>query len=228
MNLYIDTATSDRWVFPRKGVTQPDEGQPHMVRLAWLLEGLDGTTIREASHLIKMPQGEQIKGEAAHHTGIYDHALQERGMAMFNVLTEFAEALGDVQLDDINNGMGTGLVVAHSWAFHRQVLDRSFRYVGMPAREWPSAACVMIQGTNIVQIPKNQPGGGFRWPNFSECCERFLGAPLLPTSDPVADGIARVRAVRLFWSNIRRHHETTTGHPEAAGSAPRRYQDPSQ
>jgi len=226
MNLYVDTATSHRWNFPRGGVTPPDEGQPHMVRLAFLLEKPDGTTIREACHLIRMPQGERMNSEAAHHLGLYDHHLQERGKAIADGLTELAEVLGEVQLGLC---MGdAGCVIAHSWAFHRQVLERSFRYVGMPAREWPPAVCAMISATNIVQIPKNQPGGGWKWPDFNQCCERFVGSPLRPTMDPVADGIARVRAVRIFWSNIRRHQEMSIERQGPKGSAPRGSQDPSQ
>lgn len=193
-HLYIDTATSDRWKFPRGSVKPEDEDQPHIVRLAWLLEAPDGSTVRDASHLIRLPQGQRMAGEAAHHLGIYDHNLQERGMDMFGVLSEFAEALGEAQL-----------VVAHSWAFHRQVLERSFRFVGMPAREWPAHVCTMISSTNIVQVPKMQPGGGWKWPAFDETCERFLGRRIMLSLDPVADGIERVRAVRVFLSNIRRH-----------------------
>jgi DNA polymerase III epsilon subunit-like protein len=196
MNLYIDTATSSWWQFPRGGKPADDSLQPHMVRLAWLLEALDGTTVREASHLIRLPQGERMAQEAAHYLGIYDHFLLQLGKAMFDVLTEFAEALGEAKV-----------VVAHSWAFHRQVLERSFRFVGMPARPWPTNICTMIRSTDIVCIPKQQPGGGNKWPSMEETCDRFLGRRLMPSMDPVADGIEKVRAVRVFLSNIRRHQE---------------------
>lgn len=192
--LYVDTATSDRWRFPRGGKPAPDEEQPFMVRLAWLLEAADGNTVRETCHLVKLPPGLRMAGEAAHHTGIYDHHLQGgRAMAAYNVLTEFAEALGEAKL-----------IVAHSWQFHKQVLERSMRYVGMPAREWPPGVCAMIKATNIVQIPDQRPGGKWKWPSFSQCCERFLGHDMQVSQDPVGDGIERVRAVRLFYSNIKR------------------------
>lgn len=190
MILYLDTATSDRWIFPRRGIPAPDDSEPHMVRLGWLLEDETSKTASEACHLIRLPPGLRMAGEAAHHTGIYDHALSERGMEMFNVLSEFAEALGKASL-----------VVAHSWQFHKQVLERSFRYVGMPAREWPETACAMIKATDIVQIPKQAPGGGYRWPAYTDCCLRFgLSAERL--HDPIEDGVGRVRNVRVFWSNI--------------------------
>lgn len=210
MILYLDTATSDLWLFPRKGIPVEDDREPHMVRLSWLLEPGDGRTEREACHLIRLPTGLSMghlsipaeRHRVASVTGIYDHALNERGMDMFDVLTEFAEALGQASL-----------VVAHNWHFHKQVLDRSFRYVGMPAREWHDAdkdpggagvatSCAMFKATNIVQIPKQALGGGFRWPRFDECCERFCGGALHMGADPVAHGIERVRAVRVFWQNI--------------------------
>lgn len=202
MNLYIDTATTDRWKFPHGGEPQPDDDQPFMVRLAWLLEGDDGHTVREGCHLIKLPEGQNIVGEAAHWTGIYDHQVQARGRDLFAVLSEFAEALGEVQLGEIKRG--TGMVVGHSWEFHKQVLERSFRLVGMPARTWPPSLCTMIKSTNIVQIPKQRGKGGYKWPSFDEASERMVGEIYAPSMDPVADGIKRVRSVRLFLSHIMR------------------------
>lgn len=207
MNLYIDTATTDRWKFPNKGVPRPDSDQPYMVRLAWLLEADAGRTVREACHLIRLPADEQMAGEAAHWTGIYDHQVQARGRDLFNVLSEFADSLGEIQQAEIQRGEpkhGTGFVVGHSWEFHKQVLERSFRLVGMPARTWPPNICTMIKSTDIVQVPKQTPGGGYKWPSFDEASERMTGKRYAPTMDPVADGFARVRTVRLFLSHIMR------------------------
>lgn len=200
--LYVDTATSDKWRYPIKGEPQPDEQQPHMVRLAWLLTEDDGRTVRETCHLIRLPLGERMASEAAFYAGVFDHQLDERGMKMFGVLTEYAEALGEVRPVEVENG--GGLIVAHNWHHHRQVLERSLRYVGMPARTWPESLCAMIKATKIVGIEKKQPGGGFKWPTFDECHERMMGQRYMPSSDPIADGIARVRAVRTFKSYIDR------------------------
>lgn len=186
--LFLDTATSDRWKYGRD---IPDTIQPHIVRLSWLLEADDGATIQDASHLIRLPPGVQIVGETQHVTGIYQHAVEARGMKMFDVLTEFAEALGKADL-----------VVAFSWSGHRQVLERSFRYVGMPDRVWPESLDAMIKATDIVQVPAMQPGRKWKWPTLNECCERLLGAPYQPTMDPVADGMTRVRNVRTIYLNI--------------------------
>lgn len=192
--MYLDTATSDRWLFPRGGQPVADERQPHMVRLAWTLEDETGKTSSEACHLVRLPAGVRMANEAAGHTGIYDHNIFERGMDMFNVLSEFAEALGQANI-----------VVAHSWQFHKKVLERSFRYVGMPARDWQETACAMIQATNIVQVPMQSPGGGFKWPSFDQCLERFCGGVPYRPIDPVESGIQRLRAVRVFWAAIRRN-----------------------
>lgn len=188
MRLFIDTATSDRWKYGRD---IPDTTQPHMVRLAWLLEADDGTAVRDASHLIRLPSGVQMAGEAQHYTGIYQHFVEARGIKMFDVLTEFADALGEANL-----------VVAHAWTGQRQVLERSLRFVGMPEREWPPSVDVMIKATNLILIPDMRPGGRYKWPSFDECCTKLLGASYRPTSDPVADGITRVQNVRTFYQNI--------------------------
>ena len=186
--IFIDTATSDRWKYGRD---IPDTTQPHLIRLAWILETDAGATIRDACHLISMPTGEQPAGETQHVTGIYQHHIEARGMRMFEVLTEFSEALGEA-----------GLIVAHAWTGQKQVLERSYRFVGMPAREWPPSFDVMIRGTDLVKIPAMQPGKKWKWPSFSECCERILGTPYTPTMDPVADGMTRVRNVRTFYNAI--------------------------
>lgn len=186
--LYLDTATSDRWKY---GKDIPDTTQPHIVRLAWLLETDAGATIRDASHLIRMPQGLQMAGETQHVTGIYQHAVDARGLKLFEVLTEFADALGEASL-----------VVAFSLSGHKQVLERSFRYVGMPDRIWPPSLDAMIKATDIVKVPAMQPGRRWKWPSFDEACEKLLGGPYSPTMDPVADGITRVRNVRTIYMNI--------------------------
>lgn len=186
--IFIDSATSDRWTYGRD---IPDTIQPHMVRLAWVLEADDGSTVRDASHLIRMPQGVQMASEAQHYTGIYQHTIEARGMKMFDVLTEFADALGEANL-----------IVAHGWSGQKQVLERSLRFVGMPAREWPDSVDAMIKSTNLVKIPSMRPGGAFKWPSFDECCVRFIGASYSPSMDPVADGITRVNNVRIFYKHI--------------------------
>lgn len=186
--IFINTATSDRWKYGRD---IPDTTQPHMIRLSWILEEDDGSTIRDASHLIKLPPGAQVSGETQHVTGIYQHFIEARGMRMFEVLSEFGEALGEAQL-----------VVAFSWSGHKQVLERSFRYVGMPERVWPPSIDAMIKATDIVQVPAMQPGRKFKWPSFDEACDRILGACYRPTDDPVADGMTRVRNVRTIYENI--------------------------
>lgn len=187
MRLFVDTATSDRWKYR----SDDDEQQPFLVRLTWLLEQDDGNTIRDASHLVRLPGDVRMAGEAAHYTGIYDHQLQSRGLSLSAVLGEFSEALGEANA-----------VVGHSWQHHKQVLERCYRQLGWPAREWPSGFCVMIKGAPFTKIPKMAPGGGWRWPTFDDCSEMLLGKPYVPSMDPVADGVDRVRTVRAVFNII--------------------------
>jgi hypothetical protein len=189
--LYLDSATSDRWKFPiKKGVPAPDETQPFLVRLAWELDDADGETIKDAGHLIRMPEGHRMAGETAHFLGIYDHHILQSGRSLEAVMEEFSAALAEASV-----------VVAHFWQFHKHALDKSFRDLGQHTPVWPSPRCAMIAATNIVQI-RMEERNQFKSPSFDQCCEHFCGGKLQLTSNPVADGIARVRAVRLFWHNI--------------------------
>lgn len=187
--IIVDTATSGRWDY-KSGAD--DSLQPHMVRLSWILEDEAGATIRDASHLIRLPLGAVTESAAAHATGIYDHILEAEGIRMFDVLSEFGDALGE----------DVGLVVAFNWTGHRKVLDRSFRYVGMANREWPVNLDVMIKSTDLVKVPAMQPGKQYKWPTFDQACGILLNDVCRPTSAPVADGLARVRNVRTIYQYI--------------------------
>lgn len=194
--LYVDTAISDRWVF--QPADTPDEQQPHLTRLAWLLEEADGASInRTACHLVRLPPNALLSPDHAHEVGIFGHHLQQSGRSLSGVLTEFAEALGEADL-----------IVGFNLSLQRKVLERSFRYLGWPARPWPQQVCAMISATPIVQVPRKDRRGGYQWPSFAATCERF-GIRLPPPARPEDDGNHRLHAVRLFYSNIRRYQDTS-------------------
>jgi hypothetical protein len=190
--LYFDTALNDRWVFGR-GERIPDEEQPHLVRLAFILEGGGFRRIADACHMTRLPPGQRMSPGATKANGIMDADLLNSGMTLSSVITEFAMALGKADL-----------VVAHNIAHHKRVITRSIAYLGWPERVWPPLGCAMIGAKDIVKIERKAPGGGFLFPSFDACYERFVGPAPLPSGEPVMDGFKRVEAVRLFWSNIRR------------------------
>lgn len=186
--LIFDTATSGKWIY---GSKIQDEIQPHMVRLSWSLEDEAGETIRDTSHLIRLPAGVAMEQQAAHVTGVYQHKLEEYPcFGLFEVLTEFADALGEA-----------GLVIAFGWSGQKQVLERSFRYVGMPAREWPPHFDAMMKATNVVKIPSDKIGALYKWPTFNQANEFFAGRQYMPSGNPISDGLLRVRCVRTFYLN---------------------------
>lgn len=187
--LYVDTSTTGRWNYSHGA---SDDSQPYMARLSWLLEAADFTTISEACHLIRLPSGVRMANEAAFATGIFDHALDERGIGLPDVLTEFCGALETATR-----------VVAFGWEDRRRVLERSFRLLHQHIPIWPTPGCAMIRSTNIVQIPSQRPGSAYKWPSWDQACGHFLGARIPWSDDPVASGFAKVRAVRSFWTNIR-------------------------
>lgn len=188
--LYVDVATNDRWLFA-SGAS--DDVQPYMVRLSWLLEADNSSTLAEACHLVRLPVDLRMADEAAFVTGIMDHALQARGISLDAVMTEFAAQLEQAQR-----------VVAFGWEARRKILERSYRLLNRHTPTWPESGCAMIEATNVVKIPRQAPGGGYKWPSFDQACERCFGQSLMPSMDSVADGLKRVRAVRVIWSHVRR------------------------
>ena len=189
MILYVDTAISGPWQY-RQGKAAPpipDEQQPHLVRLAWVLEGPDSRAVREACHLVRLPDGAEMDNKTAFATGIFNQLLVERAMRPRNVLAEFADVLNE-----------SSRIIAHNWQHQRHVIECSFRREGMTVPDWPPHACAMQEVTNLVQIPRKAPGGGYKWPSFDEAFEHFFGRRWQPTMHPNADGLGRVQAVRTF------------------------------
>jgi DNA polymerase III epsilon subunit-like protein len=189
--LYIDTASSGLWRFPQGGQVTPDDEQPKLVRLSWLLDDADGHTIAMATHLVRLPPDERMDQKVAHVSGIYDHHLITHGISLDEVLREFVFALRQ-----------TDLVVAHFWQLHRHTLERSMRQVFMPTIAWPDAVCAMTRATPIVRIPSGRQSPQYKSPSFKECCGQFGLPDPMPSMDPKNDGISRVKAVRIFWHHI--------------------------
>lgn len=193
MILYVNAAANDEWDFRRE---VPDENQPSLVRLAWLLEADDGTLKDQACHIVSLPPGVRMASNAAFNTGIFDHHIRDLGMTLDGVLEEFTETLGRASL-----------VVGHAWEFQKRILDKSFRLLGKHTPNWRKTACAMLEATDIVKIPSDRPGYAFKRPSFAQCYQQFCGGQLIPLVDPKQAGIQRVEAVRLFWHNILRHKE---------------------
>jgi DNA polymerase III epsilon subunit-like protein len=187
--IIVDTAANTRWDFNDKDPLSPT--QAHLIRLAVLLMDETSETINEHCTLIRLPSDAHIDPGAQRFHGISEAVLGERGVSMTGALTELANSVGVARL-----------IVAHNWQYRARELDRSFALVGMPQRVWPESYCLQIKGAPVVGIERQAPGGGFAWPRFEDCCDKFLGRRLFPTDDPVHDGLLRVQALREFYLRI--------------------------
>jgi hypothetical protein len=216
MRLFLDTALNDTWNYPIRGEPQPDAIQPHMVRLAWSLEGDEGP-VAYASHLIKLPLGIRMMRGASEHTGIFDRDLEDYGVSQYSALSEFCEALSRASL-----------IICHNWTHHRLVLERELRKpdehgnarmweitswgietVGMPAI-WPSVVCTQIALTPVLKIERKAPGGGYLWPSFTAASSHLLGVAPPITFNPKNDGIDRLVHLRAFFAAIKRYERETS------------------
>jgi hypothetical protein len=186
--IFVDLATSDVWNF-RTGAS--DDEQPHMVRIAWVLVGNGGEAEEENCHLIKLPAGERMDGQAAFTQGIFDQHLTERGMSIPAVLDEFLQHLDKA-----------GLIVGFNWQFRRKVIESCCRRLQKHTPVWPRTGCAMIDAVQVVKIPRQQPGGGFKFPTFDQARQHFLGRVRLLGNDPVQEGIMRVREVQGIWERL--------------------------
>lgn len=190
MILYVDTAISGQFLH-RQGKTGPaipDNVQPYLVRLAWMLEGgSEGQVVRQASHLLRLPEGVRMDQRAEATTGLFNQVLAERGMQPINVLKEFLEVLDEASR-----------ICAHNWQHHRHVLECSLRRINQAVPSWPPHSCVMTEATDLVKAPARQPSkNGWKWPSFDECWLHFYpDRKWQPTMNPVADGFSRVDVVR--------------------------------
>ena len=199
MRLYLDTAISSNWHYEKEA---PDYLQPHLVRLSWMQER-DGVIVRDASHLIRLPDGYIMPEKTQHAIGIYDHMLTH-AKTLEGVLTEFNDALAEVNT-----------ITAFAWQHHRKVLERSYRYLGWHVPTWPHAVCAMIGATPVLQIPATRSGQQWKWPSFDEAYEKtVIGQRYQPTNNPSADGMRRLYVVRILMNQIEQLKEAGQPQPQ--------------
>ena len=187
--IYVSTETSSVWNYAKDA---PDETQPYLVRLSWLLDNPDGTTRRQGGGLVRMPVGERMPGPAAYATGIFDHNLATRGMKPLDMLAEFCEPLAEADL-----------IVAHNWQTARKAIECSLRRAGMQAVVWPDVFDTHVQAKPILKIPLKRPEGGYRFPTNNETWQHFFGRTSQVSVDPVVDGFVKVRDIRAIFYAIK-------------------------
>lgn len=189
MSLQTDTTGAWNW---RGSIADAD--QPHMVRLAWVIDE-DGEIVQEWCKLIRPKTHWEFEPDAMIANGISREIAETIGVPLNYVMAGFV-----ADLDTVDR------VVAFNADFHTKVLQRSAIEVGLNGahlfNEHP-VACAMRRATDIVQKPRMQPGGGYSWPKLVEAYA-FFGGDDLPSldMDPIERGIAMARCVHVIDQGI--------------------------
>src|SRR6202007_3293552 len=96
---------------------------------------------------------------------------------------------------------------AFNWDHHRRVLLRSYADIQqeaeLPTLNDPRALCAMRRSANVVQIQRQAPGGGHKWPSMREAYRYFAGDDVPKLADPRMQGLAIVRCLRTIDQGIR-------------------------
>jgi hypothetical protein len=189
--LYVDTATNRPWDWG-KGA-QPGD-QPHLLRLAACFDdGAPEMADRGMMFctLVTLPAGERITAAAAMQHGIIE--------------TEYGEHVPISAADAMARFIGlcvrADVLVAHSAAYHRRVLQRTAERCGLPF-SMPDTYCTMTNATSVVQAGNLQGNGRWKWPTIGEAYQHFAGDPLVRPVDPVRAGLQQLHAVRTIYLGL--------------------------
>jgi len=196
--IYPHVETTGRYLFRE---TPEHPGQPHLARLAWVIADGD-KIVSEWCNLIFPAPGYVYEPDAVAGHGITFDAAMKRGIPIASAMTQFVAALETVDR-----------VCAFNMDFVEKVLDRSAFECGL---NWDALfaqhtmACAMRRATDIVQKPRQAPGGGYSWPKFGEAYWFFANMELPPMDmDPVERGKALARCVYEIDQGILYTQRTT-------------------
>jgi hypothetical protein len=192
----VQTDTTGAWNW--RG-TIIDREQPHLMRLAWIIDD-DGDITQQWCRLIKPRPDWQIDADAIVANGILPEVALGRGVPMTHAMSEFVGALD-----------GVHRVVAFNVEFHGKILQHAAFECGLNAQHLfneHTLACAMRRATDIVCKPRMAPGGGYSWPKLWEAYEYFTGEELPPLDlDPVERGTTLARCVYQIDQGILAHQK---------------------
>jgi hypothetical protein len=190
--LYLQTDSTGMF---RHDLSQFDNRQPHLVRLAWGITE-DGKPVKGNGGclLIKpQPGWEYEEGAIAAH-GVTRERAMEDGVPLKDAILRFLKAL-----------TGVDEIVAFNQDFHRKILRRAAQEADLDLDKMFDACrwvCAMRSATDIVRIPRMAPGGGWSFPKLGVAYQHFAGRPMRQPDDPVARGIYMVHAVYVIHRGI--------------------------
>jgi hypothetical protein len=160
--------------------------QPHLLRLSLLKADSAGGEATPEVLFVKPEASWTLDGETLFHAGLDGVYVTQYGQPQAVVLRRF-----------LDYAAVSERFVAYNAEFHTRVLRRTAADLGVI---WPDmeVECAMRRSTNIVRVPKMQPGGGFKWPKMSEAHQYFAGTDIPHGQGAEIDGAELVMAVRLI------------------------------
>ena len=173
--IVFDTATTG---MPKWG--EPDEAQPHMIRLAWAVDDAE-----PVCHLIKPMPGWTMEADAIIKHGISMDTAQQFGHNLREVIEQFSADLARCDT-----------AVAFAWDFHRRVVERAAREVDATIT-WTYSVDAMKSCMKLVG--KVGSSGRVTFPKMSEAYWHFTGQDMpSPDLSPIVRGAKLVECVRAI------------------------------
>ena len=187
ITLFIACETTGAWQWR---LPDNDPAQPHVVRVAAILEDTDGTVRTERCRLVQ-PRADWVFEEGAVKAhGIDAETALDAGFPREQVAAELGEMIWPASR-----------MVGFGADFQARVTRRmlaDFTAVTLT----PSMFCCMRESREMVKKPRMQPGGGYAIPTFAETYRHIAAADLPTSDDPIEAGLLKVRAVRAIYDGL--------------------------
>lgn len=189
MIICLDTACNAFWDFKvRSADPRHDAMQPHLLNLSLMAWNSDFTAERIAeggfSHqhgaMVRLPEGVHVTDEAADYHGITNDLAEQHKLDLREALTTVPGDYMPFSVEELLNRRAI-LIVAHNAAYHRRVVELSFRRAGLELRSSVVWFCTRTTTANVVKT-KQQKNGGWAPSSLDEAFRFFK--PNLPR-DPI-------------------------------------------
>jgi DNA polymerase-3 subunit alpha len=188
MYLIFDTETTGLPLNYNAPVTDT-ENWPRLVQLAWEFHDKTGNLLYNKCYIIK-PEGYTIPQAAEKVHGISTEKALAEGVALNNVLDEFA-----------NDLIPVSLIIGHNVSFDLSILGAEFFRTGISSKlneiNW---FCTKEESTEYCALPGGK-GGKYKWPTLSELHEKLFAEKFSEAHNAAADVAA---TARCFFELLRR------------------------
>jgi DNA polymerase III epsilon subunit-like protein len=191
--LFADTETTGLPKDYKASVTDV-ANWPRMVQLAWLVQGMGGSTTFKKRSLIIKPEGFVIPAEASAIHGITQERAMDEGVNLADAMEEF-----DADL------VALPLAVCHNAPFDRAITGAERVRLGRPWGFTTAFKCTMAEGTNMCRLPGPR---GFKWPTLQELYTFLFGKGFEGAHDALVDVEA---CARCYWEIQRRKNADPRG-----------------